>query len=225
MNAAPTSQWTRVFGTVTFSSTGSTQFTLPYYDAPAGCILDIYGPQLEAGSFPTSYIPTGSATVTRAEDSAYVIGNNFTPWFNNGEGTIYSDTTIVGLQGSAFPALFVLANSDPNVTNLGVGVNTATGAYFSSGWIAGTIQYNINFGSGAVAGGSARNIVGYSQNDFAASSNAGTVGTASSGNIAPFDRFLIGGQATYQPKINAWYKKVAYYPQRVTNAQLQALTS
>jgi hypothetical protein len=185
----------------------------------------LWGAQVESGLFPTSYIPTTSAAATRADENAYLIGDNFTSWFNNAEGTIYSDTKFVGLQPSAFPAMFALANSDPNTTNLGMGVNTATAAYFASGWLAGNIQFNINVGSGAAAGVSARNIMAYAVNDFAASSNAGTAGTASSGLVAQFDRFQIGGNVTYQPRLNAWYKKVAYYPKRVTNANLVALTS
>ena len=41
--------------------------------------------QVEAGSFPTSYIPTTTAQVTRAADVASV--NVLSPWFNQSAGT------------------------------------------------------------------------------------------------------------------------------------------
>jgi hypothetical protein len=51
--------------------------------------LFVWGAQLEYYSFPTSYIPTTSATVTRAADVADITGSNFTSWYNQSAGTIF----------------------------------------------------------------------------------------------------------------------------------------
>ena len=47
----------------------------------------IWGAQLEAGTAPTSYIPTAAATATRAADSAILTGAGFDSWIHT-EGTL-----------------------------------------------------------------------------------------------------------------------------------------
>lgn len=52
----------------------------------------IWGAQLEAGAFPTSYIPTVASTVTRNADVATMTGTNFSDWFNLSAGTFFINT-------------------------------------------------------------------------------------------------------------------------------------
>jgi hypothetical protein len=47
----------------------------------------VYGAQLEAGAFATSYIPTVASQVTRSADVATMTGTNFSSWYNQTEGT------------------------------------------------------------------------------------------------------------------------------------------
>ena len=49
--------------------------------------LYIWGPQIEVGSFPTSYIPTSGSTATRSKDDALITGGSFESWINKNEGT------------------------------------------------------------------------------------------------------------------------------------------
>ena len=53
--------------------------------------IHIWGAQLEAGAFPTSYTATTTATVTRSADVASISGSNFSSWYRQDEGTIYAD--------------------------------------------------------------------------------------------------------------------------------------
>ena len=49
----------------------------------------IWGAQLEAGAFATSYIPTTSAQVTRGAETATMSGTSFSTWWNQQAGSLY----------------------------------------------------------------------------------------------------------------------------------------
>lgn len=64
--------------------------------------LYVWGAQLEVGSFPTNYIPTTTAQVTRAADSASMTGANFSSWYNT-TGTILAKYKKSGWQYNNTP--------------------------------------------------------------------------------------------------------------------------
>lgn len=65
----------------------------------------------------------------------------------------------------------------------------------------------------------------YAVNDYAATRNGASVSTSSTGpgenNV---NRLVIGNVDALNP-YNGTIKKIAYYPKRLTNAELQALTA
>ena len=58
-----------------------------------GSSIYAWGAQLEAGAFPTSYIPTTASTVTRSADLASMTGTNFSSWYNFNQGTFFTKAT------------------------------------------------------------------------------------------------------------------------------------
>jgi hypothetical protein len=53
--------------------------------------IEISMPQVEQGAVATSFIPTSGSTVTRAKDDLVISGSDFTDFYNQSEGTIYSE--------------------------------------------------------------------------------------------------------------------------------------
>jgi hypothetical protein len=178
----------------------------------------IWGAQVEAGAFATSYIPTVASQVTRAADAASMTGTNFSSWFNAGEGTLYAEASG---QTSGRVAYLSANNDVSNFYNLSFESNTGRwyGAY------NGTNQFNIEISP--YTNKSFAKFAGvYKVNDFAISFNNSSASTDTSGNLATgINQLNLGAYPTNSFMLNGTIKKLAYYPLRVTNAQLQALTS
>lgn len=78
-------------------------------DGTSGIYL--WGAQLEQGAFPTSYIPTEDAQVTRAADIATV--NDLAPWFNSNQGRFSIKAKVhIGEPLLTAGDAFVIADSD-----------------------------------------------------------------------------------------------------------------
>jgi hypothetical protein len=100
MNAIPVAgeDWKLVYGTGNNTGSAVTKtITLPFYDQPVDSVLDIYGFQLEAGSYATSYIPTYGSSVSRVKDFA-VTSASITLATKN--FTIFVDSRKMNLSGS-----------------------------------------------------------------------------------------------------------------------------
>ena len=73
-----------------------------------------FGAQLEAGAFPTSYIPTVAATVQRGADNASMTGTNFSSWYNTAQGTFFAKAQGLYNTATSNGARYVLANTPSN---------------------------------------------------------------------------------------------------------------
>jgi hypothetical protein len=181
----------------------------------------IWGAQLEVGAFPTSYIATVASQVTRSADAASMTGANFSSWFRQDEGTLYGETVL-----NNRPQDFILGSIPASslANNIFFSLNTAT----SPRWRVrtdGADQAIINQTITNIVGGSAKLIGTYKFNDFAFSSNGQAAGTDTLGNVPNnVIRLELGYEGQNNVYCNTTIKKLAYYPKRLTNAELQALT-
>jgi len=179
----------------------------------------VWGAQAEAGAFATSYIATTSASATRTADAASMTGTNFSSWFNAGEGTIYSESAPTGQTSNGHVLFSMLGTADNYIVS---------GQYIASSTVRGLISTVNNSNQAAISLGNGTNnkiTASYKVNDFAACINGGTASTDTSGTLPIVDKANIGNFGVNLQPYTGTIKKIAYYPLRVTNAQLQALTS
>jgi hypothetical protein len=202
-NASTYSAVTRGFG----SYTG---------DGESGVI--VYGAQLEAGAFATSYIPTEATTVTRNADVATMTGTNFSDWFNASEGAFYGEAVVGRQVSAAGTGVYVASNAVTNSMSMFYRGSGATGAQVVDG---GATQADLSPTGVLTANQVFKSVLAYKVNNFAASGNAGTVVTDAAGTVPTLDRLLIGTNVNY---LNGHVRKISYYPQRLINAEVQAFS-
>jgi hypothetical protein len=221
--------WWRCVLVMTANATGASapqiflaqgnSITIATADGTSG--LFIWGAQLEAGAFATSYIPTVASTVTRAADDASMTGTNFSSWYNASEGTVVANF-----------GPFFRTTGNPGVVQIDDGAATNTIRTYAGSVVspvfsvivggvsqaflnAGTINTNANT---SIAGA-------YALDNFAKSINGLAPETDASGTIPVVNRMLIGSGTAGVNFLNGYMRSITFYPQRLTNAQLQALTA
>ena len=205
-------------GVIRFSLIGPLGSTTYTGDGTSGLFL--WGNQIEAGAFPTSYIPTVASTVTRTRDVATITGANFSPWYNANEGTFIVSFT-------SRPTAVALVANDGSFSNrlpqMGVG---ATSLYENFIVTGGSVVATLNPAGTHVFGTPATVAVAYAVNNYAASANGGTVVTDTSGALPTgINNLNMGSLQTGASTINGYLRNITYYPTRLTDAQLQALTA
>lgn len=176
-------------------------------------------PQLEAGAFATSYIPTTTTALTRNADVATMTGTNFSDWFNASEGTF-----VFNAQNPAAAAFFFAGSaSDGTVNNqLRVGTNgTGLGTVFRS-YVGGAVQCDLS--SAITLGSEYTACAAYRLNDFAFSTNGGATTTDTSGSVPTVNQLRLGSAGSGLTILNGHLKQVLYYPQRLTDSEVQAFS-
>jgi hypothetical protein len=193
------------------------KFDLDYNTAAMGRGYYLWGTQLEAGPNASTYIPTAGSQVTRLTDTADLVGNNFSSWYNQAEGTVLIDQI-------PYPNM-------PYGGVLTIGDGTANNCLhiWESGQqlIAEIFSSSISYGSGLgyFTLNSGKFALAVKPGNYAEAFN-GSVQSGSNNFQQPLvDRVYIGRSRFNALLFNGWVKRLTYYPQRLPNALLSTLTS
>lgn len=178
--------------------------------------LYIWGAQLEAGAFATSYIPTTTAQVTRTADVATMTGTNFSDWFNASEGTF-----ALTCSSSAIGSSYMAAAISDGTTAERVRFLYSGGSQFIV-VTGGVSQASLDAGS-ATAGNYTTICGAYKADNFGLALDGGSVVTDTSGSLPTVDRLDIGNYNGGN-LISGIYKTVKYWPQRLIDAEVQSFS-
>lgn len=219
--------WWKLTGACT-TTTGTNISLLVYpgiYSGTEAGTVYIWGAQLEAGAFATSYIPTTTAQATRAADSASMIGTNFSSWYNASEGSLFTNGTLVGATPSTYPYMTALVGANANNDSIGLQWTASSGALrfgVRSGAVA---QADIPNGANKFSGSSFKMAGAYAANYFQAATDGVISAVDTSGSVPTVVALSFGGAVGFQPVANIYINQVTYYPKRISNTELQALTA
>lgn len=220
--------WYRCSVTFTPSSAGGKTLSMflgsgndvPSYAGTAGNGMFLWGAQLEVGAYPSSYIPTTTATATRNADNISISGSRFTDFYNATAGTFFAEIE--------FPAGWV---SVSNSRILGA-IAASSVSFLNCTGPAGVQIWN---GTTALTKSSATNFEGRRVKIASAFSGGGTDLAVTLDGLAPttgtsagaFNNITalgLGASVSGSLPLGGWIRNVRYFPRRFTNAELQALT-
>ena len=187
-----------------------------------------WGAQLEAGAFPTSYIPTTGATATRAADVASIPVDNF--GYNDDAGTVVVTASVERSVTKGGTGLFTLNT----ILNSGLADGGGMGSFYRAN---NTLGINVWDSSGTpvldkTPTGDVDNrtitlAFAIKEGDFAIVTDYNqTVITQASGQLpAPITVLQLGKWGNDTDILCGHIKSIKYYPRRLSNTQLQELTT
>ena len=189
----------------------------------------VWGAQLEAGSFPTSYIPTTASIVPRSADNAQMTGTNFSSWYNSSEGTLFvvaSPST-----NGAYSGFIYLLGTDFNngITYLRQSdyqpvfrIRSGQRDEYSK-----AINGAVGFGQIWTNAIALKSAISFKTNDFNSfvSGVPITGSRATAGTLPTFTGPLyLGGLNAGSNSLNGTISRLTYYPRALKPNQLQYLT-
>lgn len=172
-----------------------------------------WGAQVEEQVFASSYIQTVASQVTRLMDLCSMTGTNFSSWYNQSEGTFVADFQTVFTNAATQPTCFILAMD---------GSTSKRVMYF-----AGSSQISSFDGSTIM---SVPGLVGVPCKAASAYFATGRTlcaigGTVATGTVAAGYSTSTVLNIGLSGNGQSLYRRVAYWPTRLSNAQLQSLTT
>jgi hypothetical protein len=176
----------------------------------------IWGAQLEAGAFASSYIPTVASTVTRAADEVLVNPYTFPAPFS-----AYAEYVPRGSQSAALAFAVTTAGQQVRFGKDVGGANLTEAQLYVQN--SGDQAWLRHATGTANVGATVRQAVRVGTDDFASSVGGSAVLTDTSGTVPTMDRIRFGSALDGQP-LFGYLRRAAIFNTALSDAQLQAIT-
>ncbi len=180
----------------------------------------VTSPQVEEGDLASTYIPTVAGATLRADDIATVpLGAGF----NSNEGTLVFEGSLDSAQAND---RIIEIDAGATTTRLSILWNTVLGKPQFQVWEAGVLQAAIApSGNSINLGDPFRVAITYKANDFGVSLNGSAVVADMSGALATGLTTLRLGRSVWGAQGLMLAESVVYYPERLLDAEVQALSA
>lgn len=185
----------------------------------------VWGAQSEAGTFPTSFIRTTSAAVTRNIDRIVMSGSSFTAgWYGTAQGTIYAEASSFADLGNGRRFVELSDGTTSNRMLLDVSPLGPNRGFIAAGGSTALDAPDDTYTPGSVS----RMAMAYKTGDYGFVSNGRTVITSATVAVPTANRIALGsnhdGAVASGNALNGHLRRVIYWPTRLTNSQMQQLT-
>lgn len=191
------------------------------YQGDGSSGMYLWGFGLEAGAFATSYIPTTTTSLTRNADAVDMTGTNFSSWYNATEGTLFAEASTFS---NAATDKFV-ANINNNGFPNRILMNFSSLNNFSASVVSNSVsQVSGTNGTAATLNTPIKMCFATKLDNFAWAQSGVAPSTDTLGNMpVTVDRLWIGGANT-TAFLNGHMRQIKFWPQRLTNAEVQAFS-
>ena len=188
----------------------------------------VWGGQLEAGTFASSIIRTTGSTASRSADVASIPTADF--GYNTAKGTVVCKFSFnYENGGSGFPRPWEIGNTNNVSERINIYLAESTGALVSSVITNNATQGNLTLKTGLSGSVDTTVAFAWARDSLGASDDGDTAVTDTAADILPTgtQRNVLSLKQTNatNANINGHIKYIKYYPRRLTNAQLEDLSS
>lgn len=193
----------------------------PTYDGDGASGVYLWGEQLEAGAFPTSYIPTAGSQVTRADDNPTLLTSAF-PW-----SAISGTLVAVGRWGGldAATAAFCALDDGTSTEEYRLFANNSAKSAQLTIVDEGSTLVDLSGLGTQNAGDRVKFAAAWQENDAAAISTGGGGLNTDTSVTLPTVTILRVGRRRNGGHLNGHLEALVYIPRRATNEELQAFTA